>query len=96
MAPEIRRKDERRFRAYDANPDRGTRSVTRLLSSLRTDGYDRWLARLVLRSLTIEEAADLYEVIRLRYQRGAMILTSHAPWRSSSAWPAPRCSPAPP
>ncbi|WP_437960390.1 ATP-binding protein [Sorangium sp. So ce119] len=34
-------------------------------------------ADLGLRSLTVEEAADVYEVIRLRYQRGAMILTSN-------------------
>jgi DNA replication protein DnaC len=30
-----------------------------------------------LRSLTPEESADLYEVIRMRYQRGAIALTSN-------------------
>jgi DNA replication protein DnaC len=30
-----------------------------------------------LRPLAADEAADLYEVIRLRYQRGAIIITSN-------------------
>ncbi|WP_437731454.1 IS21-like element helper ATPase IstB [Sorangium sp. So ce1335] len=67
----------------------GAGDMLKQLRAGRADGsYDRRLARLVgvdllvvddlgLRSLTVEEAADVYEVIRLRYQRGAMILTSN-------------------
>lgn len=55
----------------------------------RADGsHDRRLARfggvdllivddLGLRPLAPDEAADLYEVVRLRYQRGSLILTSN-------------------
>jgi DNA replication protein DnaC len=55
----------------------------------RADGsYDRRLARftgvdvlilddLGLKPLAIDEATDLYEIIRLRYQRGSLILTSN-------------------
>jgi DNA replication protein DnaC len=55
----------------------------------RGDGsYDRRLARfstvdvlvlddLGLKPLTPDEATDLYEVVRLRYQRGALVLTSN-------------------
>jgi DNA replication protein DnaC len=55
----------------------------------RADGsYDRRLARfssvdvliiddLGLKPLAPDEASDLYEVIRLRYQRGALVLTSN-------------------
>jgi hypothetical protein len=67
-------------------------SATEMLKQLRAaraDGsYDRRLARctgvdvlvlddLGLKPLGADEAADLYEVIRLRYQRGALILTSN-------------------
>lgn len=67
-------------------------SATDMLKQLRAaraDGsYDRRLVRfgtvdvlivddLGLRPLAPDEAADLYEVIRLRYQRGALILTSN-------------------
>ena len=67
-------------------------SATDLLKQLRAaraDGsYDRRLARftgvdvlilddLGLKPLAPDEAADLYEVIRLRYRRGALILTSN-------------------
>ncbi|AUX37087.1 MULTISPECIES: IS21-like element helper ATPase IstB [Sorangium] len=67
----------------------GAGDMLKQLRAGRADGsYDRRLARLVgvdllvvddlgLRSLTVEEAVDVYEVIRLRYQRGAMILTSN-------------------
>lgn len=59
------------------------------LRSARADGsYDRRLARftgvdvlilddLGLKPLAADEATDLYEVVRLRYQRGALILTSN-------------------
>ncbi len=67
-------------------------SATEMLKQLRAgraDGsHDRRLARftrvdllilddLGLRPLARDEAADLYEVIRLRYQRGALVLTSN-------------------
>lgn len=55
----------------------------------RADGsYERRLARVTsvavliiddlgLRPLTPDEASDLYEVVRLRYQRGSIVLTSN-------------------
>lgn len=64
----------------------------RMLASLRASradqSYDRKLARLTspelliiddvgLRPLTGDEPIDLYEVIRARYERGSMILTSN-------------------
>lgn len=67
-------------------------SATDMLKQLRAaraDGsHDRRLARftgvdllilddLGLRALASDEAADLYEVIRLRYQRGALVVTSN-------------------
>jgi DNA replication protein DnaC len=67
-------------------------SATDMLKQLRAgraDGsHDRRLARfggvdllivddLGLRPLAPDEAADLYEIIRLRYQRGALIMTSN-------------------
>lgn len=67
-------------------------SATDMLKQLRAaraDGsYDRRIARfttvdvliiddLGLRALVPEECADLYEIIRLRYQRGPLILTSN-------------------
>jgi DNA replication protein DnaC len=67
-------------------------SATDMLKQLRAaraDGsHDRRLARftgvdvlvlddLGLKSLASDEATDLYEVIRLRYQRGSLILTSN-------------------
>lgn len=67
-------------------------SATDMLKQLRAgraDGsHDRRLARfggvdllivddLGLRPLAQDEAADLYEIIRLRYQRGALIITSN-------------------
>lgn len=67
-------------------------SATDMLKQLRAaraDGsYDRKIARftgvdvlivddLGLRPIAADEAADLYEVIRLRYRRGALILTSN-------------------
>ncbi|WP_437687410.1 IS21-like element helper ATPase IstB [Sorangium sp. So ce176] len=67
----------------------GAGDMLKQLRAGRADGsHDRRLARLVgvdllivddlgLRALTVEEAADIYEVIRLRYHRGAMILTSN-------------------
>lgn len=63
--------------------------LLRQMRAGRADGsYDRRLARLTnvdvliiddlgLRSLVADEAADLYEVIRLRYQRGSIVLTSN-------------------
>ncbi len=67
-------------------------SATDMLKQLRAgraDGtHDRRLARfagvdvlvlddLGLRPLAPDEAADLYEIVRLRYQRGALIVTSN-------------------
>jgi DNA replication protein DnaC len=67
-------------------------SATDMLKQLRAgraDGsHDRRLARfggvdlliiddVGLRPLSQDEAADLYEIIRLRYQRGALIITSN-------------------
>lgn len=67
-------------------------SATDMLKQLRAaraDGsHDRRLARftgvdvlvlddLGLKPLALDEAADLYEVIRLRYKRGALVLTSN-------------------
>ena len=66
------------------------------LRAARADGsYDRLLLRyssvdlllllddLGLRPLAAEEAMDLYELIRLRYERGAMLCTSN---RAASEW----------
>jgi DNA replication protein DnaC len=67
-------------------------SATDMLRQLRAgradNSYDRRLARftgvdvlilddLGLKALAPDEAADLYEVVRLRYQRGSLILTSN-------------------
>jgi DNA replication protein DnaC len=66
------------------------------LRAARADGtYDRKLARLVsvdllivddvgLQPLKHDEPTDLYELIRLRYECGAMVLTSN---RDVSEWP---------
>jgi len=63
--------------------------VLKQLRAARADGsYDRRLARftsvdvlilddLGLRPLAPDESADLYEIIRLRYRNGALILTSN-------------------
>lgn len=74
-------------------------SAQKLFSSLRSsradDSYDRVLARftrpdllilddLGLRSLKHDEPLDLYELIRARYERGAMLITSN---RAVDEWP---------
>lgn len=74
-------------------------SAQKVFSSLRAsradDSYDRVLARyarpdlliiddLGLRSLKQDEPLDLYEVIRARYERGAMLVTSN---RAVDEWP---------
>lgn len=67
------------------------------LRSARGDGsYERRLARLAgldvliiddlgLMPLRGDEPADLYELIRLRYERGSLIITSN---RTAAEWPA--------
>lgn len=62
--------------------------LTKLRASRADHSYDRTLARLVtpelliiddlgLRPLEHDEPIDLYEVVRQRYERGAMIVTSN-------------------
>jgi DNA replication protein DnaC len=69
--------------------------LTRLRASRADQSYDRLLARyagpdllivddLGLRPLEGEEPIDLYEVIRQRYERGSMIITSN---RAIEEWP---------
>ncbi len=68
--------------------------LTRLRASRADQSYDRCLARLTspdllivddlgLRPLENEEPIDLYEVIRQRYERGAIVITSN---RSLEEW----------
>lgn len=74
-------------------------SAQKVFSTLRAsradDSYDRVLARyarpdlliiddLGLRSLRHDEPLDLYEVIRARYERGAILITSN---RAVDEWP---------
>lgn len=69
--------------------------LTKLRASRADQSYDRTLARyanpdlliiddLGLRPLEHDEPIDLYEVIRQRYERGAMIITSN---RAIEEWP---------
>ncbi len=69
--------------------------LTKLRASRADQSYDRALARysspdllvvddLGLRPLEHDEPIDLYEVIRQRYERGAMIVTSN---RAVEEWP---------
>jgi DNA replication protein DnaC len=69
--------------------------LTRLRASRADQSYDRCLARfatpdllivddLGLRPLEGDEPIDLYEVIRQRYERGAMVITSN---RALEEWP---------
>ena len=69
--------------------------LTKLRASRADQSYDRCLARfatprllivddLGLRPLENDEPIDLYEVIRQRYERGAMIITSN---RALEEWP---------
>jgi DNA replication protein DnaC len=69
--------------------------LTKLRASRADQSYDRCLARfatphllivddLGLRPLENDEPIDLYEVIRQRYERGAMVLTSN---RALEEWP---------
>jgi len=62
--------------------------LTKLRASRADQSYDRVLARLAnydlliiddlgLKPLELDEPIDLYEVIRQRYERGAMIITSN-------------------
>ena len=68
--------------------------LTQLRASRADQSYDRKLARftspdllilddLGLRPLTGDEPLDLYEIIRSRYERGAMIITSN---RDTAEW----------
>ena len=74
-------------------------SAQKVFSSLRAaradDSYDRVIARytrpdllilddLGLRALTHDEPLDLYEIIRCRYEQGAMLVTSN---RAVDEWP---------
>ncbi len=69
--------------------------LTKLRASRADQSYDRCLARfaspdllivddLGLRPLENDEPIDLYEVIRQRYERGAMVITSN---RALEEWP---------
>jgi DNA replication protein DnaC len=69
--------------------------LTQLRASRADDSYDRRIARftspdlliiddLGLRPLAHDEPMDLYEVIRQRYERGSMIITSN---RAIEEWP---------
>jgi DNA replication protein DnaC len=69
--------------------------LTKLRASRADQSYDRCLARfasphllivddLGLRPLENDEPIDLYEVIRQRYERGAMVITSN---RAMEEWP---------
>lgn len=68
--------------------------LTQLRASRADQSYDRKLARfaspdllilddLGLRPLTGDEPLDLYEIIRSRYERGAMVITSN---RDTAEW----------
>lgn len=74
-------------------------SATEMLKRLRAargdDSYDKKMLRFTgpdvliiddvgLRKMSVEEAGDLYEVIRLRHQRGSTIVTSN---RDLAEWP---------
>lgn len=72
-----------------------TEMLKRLRAARGDDSYDRRMLRFTgpdlliiddmgLRRMSVEEAGDLYEVIRLRHQRGSTIVTSN---RDLEEWP---------
>jgi DNA replication protein DnaC len=73
---------------YNAMFVSANRMLTDLRASRADNSYDRWLARycspdllviddLGLKPLRQDEPEDLYEIIRLRYERGSLITTSN-------------------